>query len=130
MRSLLNLEAEDLAGLRDALIEVVQTGTAAGARIEALKIAGKTGTAQNAHGPDHGWFIGFAPADEPEIVVAAIVEFAEHGSDVAPLVNRIIAWHLLGETAPTLTPRDLDFVLPADSAPEPRPLLPERPPER
>ena len=49
-------------------------------------MAGKTGTAQNPHGKDHGWFIGFAPADEPELVVGAIMEFAEHGTVVAPYV--------------------------------------------
>ena len=40
-----------------------------------LAVAGKTGTAQNSHGKDHGWFIGFAPADKPEIVVGGIMEF-------------------------------------------------------
>ena len=34
-------------------------------------MAGKTGTAQNSHGKDHGWFIGFAPADKPELIIGA-----------------------------------------------------------
>ena len=121
----LKLSPEQLAGLRDALVKVVQTGTAAGARIAELQIAGKTGTAQNSRGPDHGWFIGFAPAEDPEVVVGAIVEFAEHGSSVAPLVTRIIARHLLGTDTPALQSGEVQFVLPADSAPTPRPLLPD-----
>ena len=74
-----DLTPEQLAGLRAALIAVVEQGTARGSRVRNITIAGKTGTAQNSHGPDHGWFIGFAPAEWPEIVVGAIVEFAQIG---------------------------------------------------
>ncbi len=63
-------------GLRRALIAVVEQGTAAASRGPDLKVAGKTGTAQNPHGKDHGWFIGFAPADKPEIIVGSIMEIA------------------------------------------------------
>jgi penicillin-binding protein 2 len=121
----LGLSPAQLAGLRGALVEVVEAGTAAGARMAELRIGGKTGTAQNAHGPDHGWFIGFAPADRPRVVVGAVVEFAEHGSRIAPMVNRIIARYLLGPTAPVLTAADYRMVLPDDSAPEPVPILPD-----
>ena len=121
----LGLSPSELAGLRDALVQVVQSGTAAQSQIADLKIAGKTGTAQNSHGPDHGWFIAFAPADDPVIVVGAIVEFAEHGTSVAPMVTRIIARHILGPTAPEVDTSELELSLPADSAPEPRPLFPD-----
>jgi penicillin-binding protein 2 len=121
----LGLTGEQLAGLREALVEVVQRGTAAGARVADLRIGGKTGTAQNPHGPDHGWFIAFAPADAPRVVVGAVVEFAEHGTAVAPMVNRIIARHLLGPGMPALTAADYQVVLPDDSAPEPVPILPD-----
>lgn len=123
MRSLA-LSAEQLAGLREALVEVVQRGTAAAARVADLRIGGKTGTAQNPHGADHGWFIAFAPADAPRVVAGAIVEFAGHGSAVAPMVNRIIARYLQGAAAPALS-ADYQLVLPADSAPEPVPILPD-----
>jgi penicillin-binding protein 2 len=117
----LGLSAASLQDLRSALIAVVDRGTAAGARIADLHIAGKTGTAQNSHGEDHGWFVAFAPAEDPEIVVGAIIEFAEHGSSVAPLVTRIIARHILGED---VTAAGVRVELPADSAPEPLPILP------
>ena len=130
----LGLSAEALLGLKEALVSVVDEGTAVGAQIADLRIAGKTGTAQNAHGPDHGWFIGFAPADNAEIVVGAIVEFAEHGSRVAPLVTRVIARHLLGPEAIAARGASQVIETPADSAPQPIPILPDtsliRPPNR
>ena len=110
-----------LAGLRKALVAVVEGGTASAARIAGLKIAGKTGTAQNPHGPNHGWFIGFAPADSPRVVVGAIIEFAEHSTVTAHMVTRIIARHLLGPEVTTDT--DFQLTLPADSAPQPVPIL-------
>ena len=39
-----------------------------------INVAGKTGTAENAHGRDHGWFVAYAPYDKPQIVVVALVE--------------------------------------------------------
>ncbi|MFN2570158.1 MAG: penicillin-binding protein 2 [Gemmatimonadales bacterium] len=112
----LDLTLDQIAALRRAMIAVVEQGTARGSRIASLAIAGKTGTAQNPHGPDHGWFIGFAPADKPEIVVGAIVEFAREGPYVAPLVSRTIA-HYLGFDEHTAS--QMRVVLPADSAPQP-----------
>lgn len=120
----LGLDPQDLEGLRGALEMVVSSGTAIGARVAALRIGGKTGTAQNSHGPDHGWFIGFAPVDDPQIVVGAVVEFAEHGSTVARLVNSVIAHYLLGGDAPAALLARVQVELPADSAPEPTPILP------
>ncbi|UCF41354.1 MAG: penicillin-binding protein 2 [Gemmatimonadota bacterium] len=120
----MGLGEPELGGLREALVAVVNRGTAAGAQIADLHIAGKTGTAQNPQGPDHGWFIAFAPVEEPRVVVGAIIEFAEHGSSVAPLVTRIIARHLLGPDAVPRGPiRSLE--MPADSAPDPVPILPD-----
>jgi len=99
----------------------VEQGTARGSRLGAIRIAGKTGTAQNPHGPPHGWFIGFAPAEKPEIVVGAIIEFAREGPYVAPLVTRVIARFLGADTTAAST---VQLTLPADSAPTSRPLPP------
>ncbi|HMA42313.1 MAG TPA: penicillin-binding protein 2 [Gemmatimonadales bacterium] len=109
----LGLSPEQLAGLRQAMINVVERGTGQGARLAELKIAGKTGTAQSTQGINHGWFIGFAPADSPRVVVGVIGEYSGHGAALAPLVARVIA-HYLG--ADTTTAR-YQFTLPSDSAP-------------
>jgi cell division protein FtsI/penicillin-binding protein 2 len=54
-------------------------------------VAGKTGTAENAAGAPHGWFIGFAPADAPTVAVAVIIENAgEGGVDAAPLGGKVM----------------------------------------
>ena len=117
----IDITPEQLAGLRTAMVNVVEQGTARASRVQNLLIAGKTATAQNPHGPDHGWYIAFAPAAKPEIVVGAIVEFSEHGSAIAPMVSRIIARYLGADTiAAVLIRRSL----PADSAPESARLLP------
>ena len=120
----LDLTPDQIAGLRQAMIAVVEQGTARGSRLTSLTMAGKTGTAQNSHGPDHGWFIGFGPAEKPEIVVGAIVEFAQHGTAVAPLVARTIAHYLGVDESIAAT---LRVALPTDSAPQPfqLPVLPQ-----
>jgi cell division protein FtsI/penicillin-binding protein 2 len=115
----LGLTAEQLAGLRTALIAVVERGTAAASRRTDLAVAGKTGTAQNSHGKDHGWFIGFAPADNPTIVIGGIMEAAEHGTVVAPYVMKALSRYVLGPGAPPPTPAELE--LPVDSAPRDAP---------
>ncbi len=124
----LGLAPEQLAGLRQAMISVVERGTARGAgRFGGnIAIAGKTGTAQNPHGPAHGWFIGFAPAEKPEIVVGAIIEFAREGPYVAPLVTRVIG-HYLG--VDTTAASNVRIVLPTDTAPHPIQVLPAAPTE-
>lgn len=62
-----------------------------GARIAGIHVAGKTGTAENPAGPPHGWFIGFAPAEQPTVAVAVIIENAGQGGvDAAPLGGRVM----------------------------------------
>jgi penicillin-binding protein 2 len=92
----LGLSDEQLAGLRLAMVQVVQRGTARASAQQEFQLAGKTGTAQNPFGKDHGWFLGFGPADEPQIIVGAIMEFAEHGTTVAPYVAKVIRRYLVG----------------------------------
>jgi penicillin-binding protein 2 len=73
-----------------------QEGTALQSSLARYKLYGKTGTAQNPQGKDHGWFVGFAgvPGGPPEIVVAAIVEHGEHGDAVAPLAAKAVNFYL------------------------------------
>jgi penicillin-binding protein 2 len=124
----LGLSPSQLDGLRRALIAVVEHGTASASRHSDLAVAGKTGTAQNPHGKDHGWFIGFAPAEKPELVVGGIMEFAEHGTTVAPYVIRTLRRYILGpDTAGTIKVKVLldEAVSPADTAPRPVELDPD-----
>jgi penicillin-binding protein 2 len=83
--------------LRKGMFEVVQgnSGTAHWLMDQRVAVAGKTGTAQNPQGDDHAWFIGFAPYDNPQIIVCALVEFGKHGSSsAAPIVFTIIRRYL------------------------------------
>ena len=116
-----DIGSDQLGILRNAMLSVVERGTARASRLAEIAIAGKTATAQNPHGPDHGWFVGFAPAEKAEIVVGAIIEFSRHGSSVAPLVSRVIARYLGADATLANTMR---LVLPSDSAPDPIQILP------
>jgi peptidoglycan glycosyltransferase len=66
----------DVAGqLRDMMVQVVERGSGTRAQIPGVEVAGKTGTAEHGEGrAAHAWFIAFAPAEDPEIAVAVIVE--------------------------------------------------------
>ncbi|MDR3112502.1 MAG: penicillin-binding protein 2 [Elusimicrobiota bacterium] len=76
--------------LHKALFETVNSGTAHRAQVRGIKIAGKTGTAQNPLGEDHAWFVSYAPIDNPEIAVAVIVENGGGGgSNACPIAKQI-----------------------------------------
>jgi peptidoglycan glycosyltransferase len=61
------------AQMTSMMVQVVQNGTGTAAQIPGVSVAGKTGTAQNATGAPHAWFVSFAPAQAPRIVVAVLV---------------------------------------------------------
>ncbi|MBK9179854.1 MAG: penicillin-binding protein 2 [Acidimicrobiales bacterium] len=70
------LSSEHAATLRDAMVGVVDNGTAGGLAIPGVTVAGKTGTAQLGTEPpaSHAWVVAFAPAEAPRVAVAVIVE--------------------------------------------------------
>ena len=71
-------------------------GTATWIRMKDIKIAGKTGTAQNPHGKDHALFVCFAPYEKPEIAIAVVVENVGFGSTyAAPIAKKLIEAYLL-----------------------------------
>ena len=89
---------EHLSMLIPPLTSVVNSdrGTARGSRLwgQELKLAGKTGTAQNPHGEDHGLFVGLFPASAPELAIAIVVEHGLHGSATARLVKDLVLRYL------------------------------------
>ncbi|MCX8072208.1 MAG: penicillin-binding protein 2 [Candidatus Binatia bacterium] len=105
----LDLRATTLKQIRDALRDVVESerGTGKKARLRGIPVAGKTGTSQVVklgkdrtkperlprHHRDHAWFVAYAPADDPEIAAAAIVEHADGGGGqvAAPLVREVLS---------------------------------------
>jgi penicillin-binding protein A len=73
------MSPEVAATMTTLMVSVVEGGTGTAARIPGVSVAGKTGTAQNETGAPHAWFVGFAPAEDPQVAVAVLVE---HGGDV------------------------------------------------
>jgi peptidoglycan glycosyltransferase len=64
--------------LTQMLVSTVTKGTAASARIGGVDVAGKTGTAQStADRPPYAWFVSYAPADNPQVAVAVVVESSD-----------------------------------------------------
>ena len=69
---------------------------------DSIASCGKTGTAQNPHGKDHAIFIGFAPADNPQIAVAVVVENAGFGATwAAPVASLMMEQYLTGRISRT-----------------------------
>lgn len=99
----LQVPANVIRLVQEGLHDVTKFGTAASTfRGFPIDIAGKTGTAENSQGRDHGWFVAYGPYDNPNIVVAVIVEQGGFGSQSAVPIGREIleaAFHV-GRYAP------------------------------
>ena len=84
------------ATVRDMMVNVVNAGTGTAARIPGVTVGGKTGTAQTGVGTNHVWFISFAPAENPKIAVAVMLENidvaneATGGTVAAPIAKAVI----------------------------------------
>ncbi len=84
--------------LTEMMVSVVDRGTATPAQIPGMDVAGKTGTAQSAPDrPPYAWFVSFAPADDPKVAVAVLVEDAGVERDAisgsglaAPIAKRVM----------------------------------------
>lgn len=87
------ISSETYKIIKEGMFRVVQgqSGTAASAHYGNINVAGKTGTAQNPHGEDHAWFIGFAPFEHPKIAMCILLENGGSGGRVAaPIAREII----------------------------------------
>ncbi len=100
------IDEQTAAELTTAMEGVVSAGTGTNAAIPGVPVAGKTGTAETPFNETCGggtaenqaWFIGFAPADEPKIAIAATVECTEQfGNDVAAPIFRDVAETILNQ---------------------------------
>lgn len=95
-------------GIRKEVFDIVKegmflvvngAGTATHIRMPDINIAGKTGTAQNPHGKDHAFFICYAPAEDPKIAIAVVVENVGFGATyAAPIAKKLIEAYLKKET--------------------------------
>jgi penicillin-binding protein 2 len=86
--------------VREAMRRCVQVtgGTGMAAGIPGIESAGKTGTAENPHGGDHSWFVGFAPFENPQIAIAVLVENVGFGASyAAPIAGLVNERYLKGE---------------------------------
>ena len=90
MAVLMDADIADM--LAEMMVEVVVSGTGTPAALPHIQTAGKTGTAQNETGIDHSWFIGHAPADNPQVALAIIIENTGGGTRASSLAGRIFEW--------------------------------------
>jgi peptidoglycan glycosyltransferase len=88
------LDEENTETLNEMMVSAV-TDVESGAEIPDIKVAGKTGTAEGSDGELHSWFISFAPANDPEIAVAVLVENGQEGYKSAlPIARRLMESYL------------------------------------
>jgi peptidoglycan glycosyltransferase len=90
------IDSMKAAEIKEMMIEVVKKGTGKNSSIKNVQVAGKTGTAENPSGKSHAWFIGFAPAEDPKIAIAVVLEEdgSTGGSSAAPIARDLIIYGL------------------------------------
>lgn len=85
---------DDFQLVREAMRDTVRFGSGKSLKDLSIAVAGKTGTAQSSAGKEpHAWFTGFAPYQNPEIIVTLLVEEGGEGSKIAaPIAGKIFEW--------------------------------------
>jgi penicillin-binding protein 2 len=155
VRSTLPVSAPNLQIMRDAMRQSVTSGVARNAASGVVNVAGKTGTAEfGTQRPDgtydtHGWFVGFAPANDPQIAVMVFVQHGSGGNDASPAAGEIFNYLFSPKATPapsgqpsttpeaatdeptTSEPGETPFVIPTpvggDIIPNPAPLITDTP---
>ncbi len=87
------ISASTAGQVLEMMVNVVENGTGQAAQISGYRVAGKTGTAEPGNGkPNHAWFVGIAPADNPQVVVAVVIENSggTGGEDAAPVAQKVM----------------------------------------
>lgn len=89
--------------VRDGMRQTVTNGSATSLQQVPVSVAGKTGTAQWSHtSPPHSWFTGFAPFDDPTLVITVIVEDGGDQGLAIPIAREVLTWYFgQPENAPT-----------------------------
>jgi penicillin-binding protein 2 len=141
-KSRVQLKPETIKTLHDGLFYVVnRAGTGGRGRIEGRDVSGKTGTAQvisltggqKAAGRterdlrDHGWFVFFAPRDNPEIAGVVFGEHNEHGYISAPIAKYVMETYFAkkeGKPLPKLAMPPPDPNIETEEPPYPQPAVP------
>ncbi|MCQ2285476.1 MAG: hypothetical protein MJZ76_01205 [Bacteroidales bacterium] len=96
----------------DGMERVMQSGTGWRSNVKDIRIAGKTGTAQNPHGRDHSVFAAFAPVDTPKIAVFVLVENGGFGATIAaPVATSVIEYYLKDDARRKEMDQELDAKL-------------------
>jgi cell division protein FtsI/penicillin-binding protein 2 len=93
------VSGENLGTLRAAMRQSVTKGVAKNAAIPGVEVAGKTGTAEfgprlsNGKYATHGWFVGFAPYNDPQIAIVVFVQRGSGGNDASPAAAKILDYY-------------------------------------
>jgi len=115
-----NIRPETLEVVREGMLGVVDHGTGRRAHVDGVAIAGKTGTAQVVRKEeakrrkdlkDHGWFAGFAPFENPQLVVVVLVENGGFGGQVAAPVAKAVFEAAFHAPRPAAAPQAPDAVV-------------------
>jgi penicillin-binding protein 2 len=110
IRSQLPVEDANLQVVRAGMRRSVTDGVAKNAAVAGIDVAGKTGTAEfgpqlsNGKYETHGWFVGFAPYDNPEIAVVVFVQRGSGGNDASPAAAKILDYYFHGPRLAANTP--------------------------
>ncbi len=92
----IGISNENLKAVREGMYEVTKPGGTASLAFYGfpVEVAGKTGTAQNPGYDSYGWFVGFAPYDDPQIAVVVLILQGGHGNYAAPVAKAIFEEYL------------------------------------
>ncbi|HBB36383.1 MAG: cell elongation specific D,D-transpeptidase, penicillin-binding protein 2 [Candidatus Moranbacteria bacterium GW2011_GWC1_45_18] len=89
------ISASNISVVKEGMRQTILSGTAQSLKELPVEVAGKTGTAQfGSENKTHGWFVSFAPYDDPEIAIAVLVEGGGEGHSTAvPVTKEVYDWY-------------------------------------
>ncbi|MFQ5472532.1 MAG: penicillin-binding protein 2, partial [Dehalococcoidia bacterium] len=99
VRTSVPVSPEYLDAIRAGMLQSVTDGVARAAAVSGVSVAGKTGTAEFGAARDdgtyetHGWFVGFAPYEDPEIAVVVFIQRGSGGADASPAAAQIFDYY-------------------------------------